>query len=97
MPTQRPYIPADGARLGHRGCVYMLREVDGQRLLFNVQALTEAKAPSYRLDDDPLEVGHWYRVFSIRTGKEMPGGVVCYMARVYRDRPLPKFPLWQWK
>jgi hypothetical protein len=97
MSDPRPYVPADGVRVSHRGRVYRLREVGGERLLFNVQALTEAKTASYRLEGIEPHPEHYYNVLSARTGKRMPGLVTCFMARVYRDRHTPKFPLWRWE
>lgn len=97
MSGPRPYVPSAGVRIAHLGKVYMLRERGGERLLFNVRGLTEAQAPSYRLEGRPPNAEHYYRVISVRTGKQMYGQVTCFMARVYRDRPLPKFPLWRWE
>lgn len=95
MSDPRPYVPHKGARLTYDRRVFMLRQVDGERLLFNVQGTKEAKQPTYRLESRPPHGEYDFNVISLRTGKRMYGTVTVRMARVHRDRPLPKFPLWR--
>ena len=94
MATQRPYVPAEGVRITWRKRVYMLRETDGRRLLFNVQALTESKSPSYRVVGEQRNPDYYHLIVSIRTGKPM-GHMTSFMAQVRGGRPFRYFPLWR--
>ena len=94
MPDPRPYIPESGARLEYRKQMYMLRWKDGARVMFNLQALTEAKRPTYRLELQKTNDPYHFDVFSLRTGKRMPNGIACYMRQRNPPNPLPKWPWW---
>lgn len=89
MPRQPP--GDQGVYLVWRGRGYWLREEDGEVLLYGQR---RPSVPVYRLQGVGVTPTYDFGVFSIQTGKQIPGIFHRYMVQQKGPHRFPKIPKW---
>jgi hypothetical protein len=93
VTTTAQLVPSQGVRLEYRKRMYWLRLEDNRLVMYCEYGTGQYKRASYFLT---WKSPHEYHVYSVRTGKQMPGRICCYMRQGYPPVPqFPKVPLWK--